>query len=180
MHHVDLIFDLFKKRGAIEYFGEAVSQCEHALETAFFAVKDQADETLVAAALLHDIGHLLTGRESMAEKGIDERHEESGCVWLANYFSPATTQPVRLHVHAKRYLCYTDPAYMTKLSSASVLSLNLQGGPFTEREARQFEAQPCAQSAIRLRRWDDRAKIPGLQVPALEHYREMLHRQSIR
>jgi phosphonate degradation associated HDIG domain protein len=180
MHHVDLIFDLFRQRGASEYFGEAVSQCGHALETALFAERDQADESLIVAALLHDIGHLLTGKEGMAEKGIDEGHEVSGCVWLTSYFSPAITQPVRLHVHAKRYLCHKHPGYRTRLSPASVLSLDLQGGPFTEREARQFEAQPGAQSAIRLRRWDDRAKIPGLQVPALEHYREMLYRQSIR
>src|SRR5262249_23114326 len=115
-----------------------------------------------------------------AEKGIDERHEDSGCLWLANYFSPATTEPVRLHVHAKRYLCHSDPAYLTKLSPASILSLDLQGGPFTESQAREFEAQVHAQSAVRLWRWDDLAKIPGLQTPGLEHYREMLNRQSTR
>jgi phosphonate degradation associated HDIG domain protein len=180
MHHVDLIFDLFEKRGSVEYFGEAVSQCEHAFEAAFFAEKDGADEALIVSALLHDIGHMLTGREGMAEKGIDERHEDSGCVWLANYFSPAITEPVRLHVQAKRYLCETDPAYLKMLSPASILSLNLQGGPFTAIQARRFETHAHAQSAIRLRRWDDLAKIPGLEVPGLEHYREMLHRQSAR
>src|SRR5262249_24031427 len=111
---------------------------------------------------------------------IDERHQDSGCVWLAKYFSPATSEPVRLHVHAKRYLCHTDPAYVTKLSAASILSLDLQGGPFTAGEARQFEAQVHAQSAVRLRRWDDLAKISGLEVPDLEHYREMFYRQSKR
>ena len=179
MHHVDLIFDLFEKRGAVEYFGEAVSQCEHALETAFFAERERADDALIVAALLHDIGHLLAGRGGMAEKAIDERHEDSGSVWLANYFSPATTEPVRLHVGAKRYLCHTDPAYLKKLSPASIRSLDLQGGPFTASEARRFEAHAHAQSAVRLREWDDLAKIPGLQVPGLENYREMLFRQSI-
>jgi phosphonate degradation associated HDIG domain protein len=180
MDFVDRIFAMFEKRGAAEYFGEAVSQSEHALETAFFAMHHQANEALVVAALLHDIGHLLTGREGMAEKGIDERHQDSGCAWLANHFSPATTEPVRLHVDAKRYLCQADPDYLKKLSPASLLSLKLQGGPFSESEARQFKDRAYAQSAIRLRLWDDMAKVPELRTPGFEQYREILYRQSTR
>jgi gamma-butyrobetaine dioxygenase len=180
MHFVDQILALFEKRGSSEYFGEAVSQREHALEAAFFAIHDQASEALVVAALLHDIGHLLAGREGMAEKGIDERHQDSGSIWLAKYFPPATTEPIRLHVDAKRYLCQANPAYRKKLSIASIHSLELQGGLLSESDARKFEARPHAQSAVRLRLWDDLAKVPGLQVPGLEHYREMLGRQSSR
>lgn len=157
-------------RGSL-YFGEAVTQLEHALQTAALAERSGAPEALVVAALLHDIGHLLHGLdEQAADQGIDARHEEVGQDWLASRFSPAVSEPVRLHVAAKRYLCATDPAYVSGLSEASRQSLMLQGGPMSLSEVHAFERTPWARDAIRLRRWDDAAKVPGLRVPDVTHY----------
>lgn len=167
----DRIIDIFEAKGAAAYFGEPVSQLEHALQAAYHAARDDAPDWLVAAALLHDIGHLLHDMpEHVADLGIDARHEDVGHAWLAQYFGPEVTAPVRMHVDAKRYLCATDPEYLSLLSPASVESLHLQGGPFTEAEARAFEQTPFAREALRLRRWDDLAKVPGMRVPGLESY----------
>jgi len=175
MNAVDEIFEMFKRHGGEAYFGEPVSQTEHALETAHQAEQENAPPTLMVAALLHDVGHLLHGMgEDIADRGVDARHEAAGEDWLSHRFPPAVTEPVKLHVAAKRYLCRTDPDYFDQLSPASVRSLELQGGAFTEHEARAFEAHRYYGEALRLRRWDDAAKIPGLEVPDLEHYRSAL------
>lgn len=175
MSVVEEIFRIFQRRGDETYFGEPVSQKEHALQAAHQAEQEGADPRLVVAALLHDIGHLVHGMgEDVADRGIDARHEDAGETWLARHFDPAVTEPVKLHVSAKRYLCRIDPGYLAELSRASVQSLSLQGGPFNADEARQFEMHPYYREAVRLRRWDDRAKIPGLAVPELEHYRPVL------
>jgi gamma-butyrobetaine dioxygenase len=174
---VDEIFALFEEHGKAAYFGEAVSQEEHALQAAHFAATDAAPESLVVAALVHDIGHLIDAREDAAARGIDARHEDAGFAWLARFFAPAVTEPVRLHVAAKRYLCAVDAQYLRALSPASIKSLELQGGPFTPAEVREFERLPFGQDAVRLRHWDDLGKVPGLAVPALAAYREALARQ---
>jgi phosphonate degradation associated HDIG domain protein len=172
---VEEIVALFERRGAEAYFGEAVSQLEHALQAAHQAVRENASNALVVAALLHDVGHLLHDLpEDVADGGVDARHEEVGETWLARHFGPEVTEPVRLHVAAKRYLCATDPEYCARLSPASVQSLALQGGPFGEAEVREFERHPYFREAVRLRRWDDAAKVPGLEVPGLEAYRGRL------
>jgi phosphonate degradation associated HDIG domain protein len=175
MSIADEIFTLFKKRGDAAYYGEPVSQTEHALQTAFQAEKDGATDSLVLAALLHDVGHLLHGLgEDIAEEGIDARHEEASQTWLSQHFGPDITEPVRLHVAAKRYLCAVDPDYLNQLSPASVQSLHLQGGPFNHKEAEQFACLSHSRCAVQLRRWDDHAKVPGLNVPPLDHYRARL------
>jgi gamma-butyrobetaine dioxygenase len=172
---VDRIFEVFAVAGRALYFGEAVSQAEHALQTAHLAETAGADAELITAALLHDFGHLLHGLpETVAEQGLDARHEEGGAAWLARHFGPAVTDPVRLHVAAKRYLCATDPTYLARLSPASQRSLQLQGGPFDAEGVRRFEQEPHARAAVALRRWDDAAKVPGRDVPGLEHYRPCL------
>jgi gamma-butyrobetaine dioxygenase len=179
MDAVDQIIHLFETRGERDYLGEPVSQLEHALQAADLAGKEGASEPLVAAALLHDVGHLLGPEEDPAEQGIDAVHEERGCAWLAGRFGPEVTEPVRLHVAAKRYLCAVDPTYNASLSPASVRSLQLQSGPMDSDQVRQFEANPHHASAVRLRRWDDAAKIPGLDVPNVRRYTDLLRRVLI-
>jgi phosphonate degradation associated HDIG domain protein len=175
MTTVDEILDLFRRRGDTAYFGEPVSQTEHALQAADLAVREGAPDALVAAALLHDVGHLLHDQgERIAEQGVDARHEEAGERWLAARFGPEVTEPVRLHVAAKRYLCAVDPAYAATLSPASTLSLKLQGGPMSPAEVAEFERNPHYGAAVRLRRWDDAAKVQDLAVPGLESYRDRL------
>ena len=175
MSVVEEIFRLFEERGDAAYFGEAVSQKEHALQAARLAAQAGAPSALIAAALLHDIGHLLHGHEeNIADDGIDGRHEAAGEAWLSRLFGPEVAGPVGLHVAAKRYLCAVDAEYVAQLSPASIKSLELQGGPFDEREAREFETNPHFHAATCLRRWDDEAKVPGLQVPGLEQDRAQL------
>jgi phosphonate degradation associated HDIG domain protein len=167
----DEILRLFETRGCAEYHGEAVSQAEHALQAAHLAEAENAPDALVVAALLHDVGHLISGHEEdAADQGIDDRHEFAGAAWLSHHFGPDVVEPIRLHVAAKRYLCAAEPDYFSGLSPASRLSLELQGGPFQRDELAAFEANPHHRAAVRLRRWDDTAKVPGLAVPGLEHY----------
>lgn len=157
--------------GAAAYFGEPVTQLQHALQAAALAEAAGAPDALVVAALLHDIGHLLTNatRDSLPG-GTDFHHEDAGEQWLSAHFGPAVTEPIRLHVAAKRYLCAIDPNYAASLSPASQDSLLLQGGPMTADEVSAFTATPWAAEAAALRRWDDAAKTPGLEVPGLSQH----------
>jgi len=171
MKVADEIADIFETRGSCSYFGEPVSQLEHALQAAHHARQAQVAGPLIVAALLHDIGHLLEDiPEEIAEQGIDRRHEEIGQAWLEKRFAPEVHEPVRLHVAAKRYLCGIDPTYLAKLSGASRWSLKLQGGPMASAQGAEFESRRFFQEAVMLRRWDDLAKVKGAQVPSLRHY----------
>jgi [1-hydroxy-2-(trimethylamino)ethyl]phosphonate dioxygenase len=168
---------LFDRRGRNMYAGEPVTQTEHALQTAWQAEQNHASAALVAASLLHDVGHLLHDLgEDCADEGIDDRHEALGAEWLATHFGDDVVEPVRLHVAAKRYRCAVDPAYHARLSDASQLSLKLQGGPFTESQARHFEQHPYFQDAVRLRLWDEAAKIPQLETPSLEQFLDVVRK----
>ena len=172
---IDRIFTLFREKGNGAYFGEGVTETEHALQSARLAEQSGATPELIAAALLHDIGHLLHGLpEDIAERGIDGRHEAGGAAWLAKHVERAVVDPVRLHVAAKRYLCAVEPDYHAALSEASQRSLRLQGGPMSPEEVGRFEQEPWFRSAVAVRRWDDEAKVPDLIVPGLEHYRPCL------
>jgi [1-hydroxy-2-(trimethylamino)ethyl]phosphonate dioxygenase len=177
MNTVDQVMALLKEAGAHRYGGEPVSQLEHALQCAQLAEAGDATDELVIAALLHDLGHLMHDiGEDAALKGLDDKHEVRALHLLRRAFGDAVLQPIRLHVNAKRYLCRVDPAYHDALSPASKLSLTLQGGPFSEAEARQFILQPHAVDAARLRTWDDRAKTPGAATPPLAHYAAIMAR----
>jgi len=171
MSVVDEILTLFKKRGASAYFGERVSMSEHALQAAHFAQLEAAPPALVIAALLHDVGHLLEQvPDEIEDWTVDVRHEEVGSRWLAQRFSADVSEPVRLHVPAKRYLCATDAKYFQKLSTASVHTLKLQGGPMTPPEIMLFETEPYYKKAVCVRHWDDRGKVAGLSTAGIEDY----------
>jgi gamma-butyrobetaine dioxygenase len=145
---------LYEERGGRSY-GEGVTQIEHALQCANLAVADGAAPSLILAALLHDLGHLLEDEASTAK---DHRHEAAGAAALAGLFGPAVRAPIALHVAAKRYLCLSEHGYFGGLSAASRQSLAVQGGPFSPTEARAFEGQPYWREAVALRRWDDGGK----------------------
>lgn len=132
-----------------------------ASRVAYFAAQEQAPESLIAAALLHDIGHFFSDEEDMAARGVDGRHESAGEISLRRYLSPAVREPIRLHVEAKRYLCHLDPSYPVRLSATSLVSLKLQPGAFNKSEAVEFECRLYAREAVRLRRWDVSGKIQG-------------------
>lgn len=157
-----------------ESYGEGVTMLEHALQAAALAEADSADDSLVVAALLHDIGHFLQPADD--DFGY-HKHDRSGGDWLARRFAPAVSEPVRLHVAAKRYLCAVEPDYFGKLSAASVHSLSKQGGPMSAAEAAAFASLPHAAAAARLRRWDDGGKLVGTAVGDLARYRAMIARR---
>lgn len=160
---VERIVALYESRGRRSYDG-AVDQLDHGLQAAVLAERAGASPALVLAALLHDIGHLL---EDGVARGADGLHERLDARLLNAWFPQAVVAPVALHVDAKRYLVATDPSYAARLSEASVRSLSLQGGPFSRTEIQRFESSPHAEAALRLRRWDDAAKVAGAAVPSL-------------
>lgn len=148
-----------------------VSQLQHALQCAQLAEAQGASPALISAALLHDIGHVVDRHfEGAAAAGIDRKHEQVGAAYLTRWFDADVVEPIRLHVAAKRYLCAVDDEYFGGLSTGSVRSLKLQGGPFNGPHATAFINQPYARDAVRLRRWDDLAKTPDAVTPDLDHY----------
>ena len=162
---------LFRDHGHIEYSGEGVTQLQHALQTAQLAEGEKAGDLLVTAALLHDLGHILNVQgETPTARGIDDQHQYYAIPFLRPLFPPAVIEAIRLHVDAKRALCAMEPEYYEALSEDSKRSLTLQGGIFSNAEAGAFMAKPHAADAVRVRRWDDAAKSPGLATPPLSHY----------
>ena len=174
---VDFIAGIFERRGAEDYLGEAVTMSAHMLQGAVLAEKEGAPEELVAAALLHDIGHFTSefGTLSLGDTR-DNYHEEAGARVLEPFFPPVITECVRLHVPAKRYLCATDKNYYDRLSEASRHTLSLQGGPMSEDEIAVFEANPYHRDAVRVRIWDDEGKKPDMATPDFQHYVPLLKR----
>jgi predicted HD phosphohydrolase len=168
---VNEVFRLYHERGGDIRPGEAVSELEHALQTAEAARHAAAPAALIAAALLHDIGRLLP------PSPVNAPHESCGADWLAQYFQIGVSEPVRLHVAAKRYLCATDRGYFNQLSAASRESLARQGGPMSLADAEAFVQLPYARAALRLRWWDERSRVPQRKVLGLEHYRVLLTSQ---
>ncbi len=168
--HAD-IRELFDRLGARAYAGEPVTQLEHALQTATLARDDGAAPALVTAALLHDLGHLVHDLgESPTLRGVDDVHQYAALPFLRGLFDDDVLQPIKLHVDAKRFLCATRPEYYDALSADSRRSLALQGGVFAADAAAAFIRQPFAADAVRLRIWDDRAKLAGAVTPTLDHF----------
>lgn len=181
------ITTLLNTQGSKQYGDEAVSQLEHALQCAYLAECAQESEETIVAALLHDIGHLLSAGQDSNQKLIqksstesaDDLHQYIALPFIRTLFSDAVLEPIKLHVDAKRYLCAVDKDYWSTLSGASKKSLEIQGGTYSDQEALVFETSPYGQQAVRLRRYDDSAKIPGAFTPSLEHYLAMMHRVAI-
>lgn len=170
---------LLLKRGSERYEGEEVSHLDHALQAATLARRAGADDALVCAALLHDIGHLLCGLPGTPScVGVDDRHEDVGANALTGWLPPVSIAAVRLHVQAKRWLA-CDKTYLKVLSRDSLRSLALQGGPMTPVEREQFSATPHASSAIRLRRWDDGAKMSTMVTDDLDTFWRMVERVAL-
>jgi gamma-butyrobetaine dioxygenase len=163
---VQAIGELFSGPGARDYLGEPVTIGEHMRQAGALAQAAGAEPALVAAALLHDVGHL--------RSQIEDGHGEAGAGWLSQWFGEEVTEPVRLHVAAKRYLCAVDARYFGLLSAESVRTLSLQGGPMTAAEAAAFEELPHAQGAVAVRRWDDQAKDTAAIPPPFEHFAPLL------
>jgi [1-hydroxy-2-(trimethylamino)ethyl]phosphonate dioxygenase len=168
---LERIAGLLTLRAGGQYGLSDISQRQHALQSAWLAERLGCPEPLIVASLLHDIGHLVHDLgNSPAKAGIDDRHEERGYQLLQAWFGPEVTQPVRLHVAAKRYLCATEADYFSKLSKESVLSLSLQGGPMSPEEVASFDALPGSAEAVQLRRFDEQAKVRGLETPPVAHF----------
>lgn len=173
---------LFDRHGAQAYEGgrrEPVTALDHALQCAQLAEWAGAPRALVVAALLHDIGHFVGGADGLADTE-DDTHEARALPWLGDALGPEVTEPIRLHVAAKRWLVAAEPGYADSLSAASRHSLQLQGGPMTAAERAAFEALPFAADAARLRRWDDAAKTPGRPTPPLDWYLALVDELSAR
>jgi len=174
MDVIDDIGLLLTLHGERPYDGqrrESVTELQHALQCAQLAEWSQAGHALVAAALLHDIGHFAA---AAIGDDVDDEHERRAAELLDGLFPAAVIEPVRLHVQAKRYLVATDARYLAGLSSASVHSLAVQGGAMSADECRRFEATPHHEEALALRRWDDSAKMPGRSTPPLAYYLPLL------
>lgn len=174
---VGFLADIFERRGGEEYLGEPVTMAEHMLQGAHLAEQNGESETIITAALLHDIGHFTSefGMFSM-DDAHDRYHEEAGASVLAGFFPSVVTDCVRCHVAAKRYLCAVDPGYFSKLSDASVHSLNLQGGPMDAREVEAFERKPNLEDIVKVRHFDDAGKLPDMAMPDFSHYAPMVQR----
>jgi phosphonate degradation associated HDIG domain protein len=184
MTAVEPIGELFAGPAARDHLGEPVPIGEHMLQAGALAEAAGAESPLVAAALLHDIGHLLGEKEdrplggpggsSPAESTAEDRHAEAGANWLRQWFGDAVTEPVRLHVAAKQYLCAVDAGYFGLLSAESVRTLSLQGGPMTAAEVAAFEALPYSRDAVAVRRWDDQAKDTVVTPPRFAHFAPLI------
>jgi phosphonate degradation associated HDIG domain protein len=171
---LDEVLNTYREHGH-RLYGESVTELQHALQCATFARQAGEPPVVVAAALLHDYGHLCHQLgEDIADHGVDARHEHIGANLLRGLFVDEIVDAGRLHVAAKRYLCWKNPAYLDELSEASRQSLRLQGGPMTDLEAREFEREPHFELALRVRRYDDMGKVPGMETPGLDSFRPLL------
>ena len=175
------LLGLLVEHGRAHYDGP-VNQLEHAVQCALLAANDGAPDSLITAALLHDVGHLINGDRDggAAQRGDDLRHEAAGAAFLRRWFASDVVAPVALHVRAKRYLVGVDPEYAGRLSLASQRSLAVQGGALAPAERAAFEGLPFANAAVKLRRWDDAAKVEGMTLPPLATYAPLLRRVTTR
>lgn len=175
---IEEIISTFENRGHEKYGNEAVTQLQHALQAATLAEADHASFSLITAALLHDIGHIIHQGElpQNNSENLHDLHEEIGYLWLLEHFGERVARPVKLHVEAKRYLCTTDKAYANKLSPTSLKSFHDQGGKMDHAEIQTFEKDPYFKEAVQLRIWDDQAKATHVNTPPINHFVQYLQR----
>lgn len=184
---IETIVELLETRGPKRYGSEAVSQLDHALQCAQLACEAGDHKELVVSALLHDLGHMVSVDSVQralfnadAQEPFDDLHQLHAVSFLRGTFSERVLAPIRLHVDAKRYLCAVDFNYWANLTPASKYSLELQGGPFGALDAKEFSARPHALAAVSLRRFDDRAKVPGRKTESIEFFATLLDECAIR
>ena len=174
---VDFIGSIFERRGGEEYLGEPVTMGQHMLQGATLAEQSEEQDEIVVGALLHDIGHFTSEFGTFSMDDTEDRyHENAGAAVLKNFFPSVITDCCRYHVAAKRYLCATDPHYFTKLSDASVHSLNLQGGPMSEAEIIHFKRNPNLKQILTVRLYDDAAKLRDMATPSFWHFAPLVQK----
>ncbi|HBW17832.1 MAG: HD domain-containing protein [Streptosporangiaceae bacterium] len=171
---LSVIAGLFQTEGTAGYPGSAVTLAAHMLQSAALAERADAHDPLIAAALLHDVGHFAAVSGPDRPGGSENRHSERGARWLSQWFGAEVTEPVRLHVDAQRYLCTAIPGYLSRLPAAAACILDLQGGLMGKTELAEFESSPFAADACRIRRWDEAAKKPGALTRSFDHFRPLL------
>ena len=174
---VDFIGSIFEKRGDEEYLGEPVTMGQHMLQGATMAEQSRETDEIVIGTLLHDIGHFTSEFGTFSMEDTEDRyHEDAGAAVLEEFFPKVITDCCRHHVAAKRYLCATDPEYFQKLSTASIHSLNLQGGPMSEAEIKDFEKNPNLKKILKVRLYDDAGKIPDMVTPSFWHFAPLVQK----
>ena len=174
---VDFIGSIFEKRGDEEYLGEPVTMGQHMLQGATMAEKSREPDEIIIGTLLHDIGHFTSEFGTFSMEDTEDRyHEDAGAAVLEEFFPKVITDCCRHHVAAKRYLCATDPEYFQKLSTASIHSLNLQGGPMSEAELKDFEKNPNLKKILKVRLYDDAGKIPDMITPSFWHFAPLVQK----
>ena len=174
---VDFIGSIFEKRGDEEYLGEPVTMGQHMLQGATMAEKNREPDEIIIGTLLHDIGHFTSEFGTFSMEDTEDRyHEDAGAAVLEQFFPKVITDCCRHHVAAKRYLCATDPEYFQKLSTASIHSLNLQGGPMSEAELKDFEKNPNLKKILKVRLYDDAGKIPDMITPSFWHFAPLVQK----
>lgn len=174
---VNFIGSIFEKRGDEEYLGEPVTMGQHMLQGATMAEKSREPDEIIIGTLLHDIGHFTSEFGTFSMEDTEDRyHEDAGAAVLEQFFPKVITDCCRHHVAAKRYLCATDPEYFQKLSTASIHSLNLQGGPMSEAELKDFEKNPNLKKILKVRLYDDAGKIPDMITPSFWHFAPLVQK----
>ena len=174
---VDFIGSIFEKRGDEEYLGEPVTMGQHMLQEATMAEQSRGPDEIIIGTLLHDIGHFISEFGTFSMEDTEGRyHEDAGAAVLEQFFPKIITDCCRHHVAAKRYLCATDPEYFQKLSTASIHSLNLQGGPMSEAELKDFEKNPNLKKILKVRLYDDAGKIPDMITPSFWHFAPLVQK----
>jgi len=174
---VNFIGSIFEKRGDEEYLGEPVTMGQHMLQGATMAEQSREPDEIIIGTLLHDIGHFTSEFGTFSMEDTEDRyHEDAGAAVLEQFFPKIITDCCRHHVAAKRYLCATDPEYFQKLSTASIHSLNLQGGPMSEAELKDFEKNPNLKKILKVRLYDDAGKIPDMITPSFWHFAPLVQK----